>query len=465
MKSSKNLVRILTVFTSIGMFACASAIQRVDLPAGTDPQPKITETEARINGDRAKQFDLLSPDHFKDAQNALNDARKKSEKGEPSNRILEDIGQSMAHLQIVEDNGQKNAAALATVLTARTAAKSAGAATVVTEEFNSTDKQLRKFGNEIEDGEFHPDSAQISKLEGRYTDLELSALKTTHLGEARALIEKAENDGAKNDAPESYRNAQVQFDSASRTIEANRHNPETFRPSVQKSVKSAQKLDQVLKTMKDAKTSETAAVQIYDQREQLAATQASFAASQASLQNAEQVADAKSKQAQAQEQNDHQNIQALQGQNQQYADKEALNQKIEKIKAEFEPSEADVLRDGNKIIIRLKSMKFSSARFDLTSSSLDTLQKVKAMITAVNINRVIVEGHTDSVGTEQKNMELSQKRAEAIKKYFVSEKTLPENQVEAKGFGYEKPLTTNKTKEGRATNRRVDVVIETAATI
>jgi outer membrane protein OmpA-like peptidoglycan-associated protein len=87
------------------------------------------------------------------------------------------------------------------------------------------------------------------------------------------------------------------------------------------------------------------------------------------------------------------------------------------------------------------------------------------MIAAVPVTKVIVEGHTDSIGGEEKNMALSQKRAETIRKYFIAEKTLPEDKVEAKGFGYQRPLTTNKTKEGRATNRRVDVVIETTSTI
>jgi OOP family OmpA-OmpF porin len=455
----------------MGVFACSTA-PKVDLPSGSDPQAKIAETSARLNGDQAKQYDLLSPGHFSDAQKDLAEARKQSEKGEPSEEILADIGRSMAQLQIVEDNGLKGTQTLATVLSARSYAKMANADQVVPAEFKATDNQLRSFGEDIESGSFNPEASKLTKLESKYSDLELLAIKHNTLGEAKSLIEKGEDDGAKSKAPKTYNTAKVLYASAARSIEANRRNPDSYKPAVDQSVLSANKLNQVLATMDNSKTSEMAAVQIYDQQQQLKANQTSITEANTRTQEANtrtqeanertQVAanDASNKEAQ-----DQKNIQALQGENQQYADKEALNQKIATIKAEFSPSEAEVVRDGNKIIVRLKSMKFSTSQFELTSSSLDTLQKVKEMIAAVPVTKVIVEGHTDSVGGQEKNMALSQKRAETIKKYFVSEKTLPEDKVEAKGFGYGKPLTTNKTVEGRATNRRVDVVIETSMTI
>ena len=471
MNPSKLMTRSLTGLALFGLVACSSA-PRVDLPAGSDPQVKIKETAERLSSDQAQQYDLLSPDHFSQAQKALAEARKQSEKGEASEEILSNIGKAMAQLQIVEDNGKKSSQALATVLSARTFAKAANADQVVPSEFKSADNQLKGFGEDIESNSFNPEAGKLAQLESKYADLELLAIKHNTLGQAKSLLEKAENDGAEDKAPKTYNSAKVLYASASRSIEANRRNPDAYKPSVDQAIKSAQKLNQVLATIDTSKTSETAAVQIYDQQQQLAANQTSLSEANTRTQEANartQAANVRTDQANAeagsQQAQDQQHIQALQGANQQYADKEALNQKIASIKAEFSPSEADVVRDGNKIIVRLKSMKFSTARFELTTSSLDTLQKVKEMIAAVPVSKVVVEGHTDSVGGEEKNMELSQKRAETIKKYLVSEKTLPEDKVEAKGFGYEKPLTTNKTKEGRATNRRVDVVIETTSTI
>ncbi len=77
----------------------------------------------------------------------------------------------------------------------------------------------------------------------------------------------------------------------------------------------------------------------------------------------------------------------------------------------------------------------------------------------------MVEGHTDSIGSNEKNKALSEKRAESVKKYLVSQGLSEELRIDTEGYGSDRPLTTNKTKEGRATNRRVDIVIDTPVTL
>ena len=72
---------------------------------------------------------------------------------------------------------------------------------------------------------------------------------------------------------------------------------------------------------------------------------------------------------------------------------------------------------------------------------------------------VVIEGHTDSVGTAAYNKKLSQRRAEAIKKYMV-ESGIVANRLKAQGFGFDKPIASNKTKEGRQQNRRVEAAVD-----
>jgi outer membrane protein OmpA-like peptidoglycan-associated protein len=74
------------------------------------------------------------------------------------------------------------------------------------------------------------------------------------------------------------------------------------------------------------------------------------------------------------------------------------------------------------------------------------------------IAKVRVEGHTDSVGSDETNLTLSQGRAESVMKY-LTDKGVDASRLEAKGFGESKPLADNKTEEGRAKNRRVEFVI------
>jgi outer membrane protein OmpA-like peptidoglycan-associated protein len=69
-----------------------------------------------------------------------------------------------------------------------------------------------------------------------------------------------------------------------------------------------------------------------------------------------------------------------------------------------------------------------------------------------------LEGHTDNVGSDSYNLDLSQKRADAVKKYLV-EQGISENRITAKGFGESKPIADNSTPEGREKNRRVEFKI------
>jgi len=69
---------------------------------------------------------------------------------------------------------------------------------------------------------------------------------------------------------------------------------------------------------------------------------------------------------------------------------------------------------------------------------------------------VIATGHTDSIGTEAYNQKLSERRAAAVKEYLVS-KGIPSAKITTIGKGKTQPVATNKTKEGRQKNRRVDI--------
>jgi len=75
------------------------------------------------------------------------------------------------------------------------------------------------------------------------------------------------------------------------------------------------------------------------------------------------------------------------------------------------------------------------------------------------INLVLVEGHTDNIGTAAYNQQLSIKRAMAVRDALIKN-GVPADKIDAKGYGFEKPVASNKTKDGRAQNRRVEITID-----
>jgi OOP family OmpA-OmpF porin len=104
--------------------------------------------------------------------------------------------------------------------------------------------------------------------------------------------------------------------------------------------------------------------------------------------------------------------------------------------------QADALFDFDKSVLRPDGKK--------------SIDDALAKISGVDLEMVIATGHTDSIGTEQYNQRLSERRAQAVKDYLVS-KGIPASKVTTIGKGESQPVATNKTKEGRQKNRRVDI--------
>ncbi|MEO7242146.1 MAG: outer membrane protein OmpA [Variovorax sp.] len=105
----------------------------------------------------------------------------------------------------------------------------------------------------------------------------------------------------------------------------------------------------------------------------------------------------------------------------------------------------------------------ADAFFDFDKSVLKPEGRAKlddlvSKIGAVNLEVIIAVGHTDSIGTDAYNQRLSVRRAEAVKAYLVS-KGIERNRVYTEGKGEKQPIATNKTREGRAKNRRVEIEV------
>jgi len=84
----------------------------------------------------------------------------------------------------------------------------------------------------------------------------------------------------------------------------------------------------------------------------------------------------------------------------------------------------------------------------------DVIEKIKG----VNLEVIIAVGHTDSVGTDAYNQRLSVRRSEAVKAYLTS-KGVEKNRVYTEGKGEKQPVADNKTRDGRAKNRRVEIEV------
>ena len=111
--------------------------------------------------------------------------------------------------------------------------------------------------------------------------------------------------------------------------------------------------------------------------------------------------------------------------------------------------------DYLKSVFENFDFNFETGKDVIKAESFDDLDNLVKILNEYPEANVAIEGHTDNVGDPAKNLELSQKRADAVKAYLIS-KGISEARLTATGYGDTKPIADNKTKAGKALNRRVD---------
>jgi OmpA-OmpF porin, OOP family len=136
-------------------------------------------------------------------------------------------------------------------------------------------------------------------------------------------------------------------------------------------------------------------------------------------------------------------------------DKEAVY--ITRIRvAESEKSIYDALSSKGRW--STQGILFDTGKSEIKPESTPTLKQIAAALKEHPDLKVEVQGHTDNVGKAEANMKLSQARADAVKRALTGEYGVTDAQITAKGYGDTKPAAANTTPEGRANNRRVELV-------
>jgi outer membrane protein OmpA-like peptidoglycan-associated protein len=176
--------------------------------------------------------------------------------------------------------------------------------------------------------------------------------------------------------------------------------------------------------------------------------QADAEAARLAAERARQTADADAQAARQQ----LQQAQAAAAQSEQ--EKNALREKLrEQLNVVLETRET-----ARGLIVNLSDVLFDTASATLKPGAREKLARVAGILSTHPDLHIEVEGHTDSVGGEDYNQRLSERRAESVKSYLLQQKIAPAA-VDAEGFGEGRPVATNDTAAGRQQNRRVELVV------
>lgn len=278
-------------------------------------------------------------------------------------------------------------------------------------------------------------AAEIERLRGQATTPEMQAEVVRRQAELEAMRRERETDLARRMDLE--RQHQAALTEAQRRRQEAEAQAELLRKQIAQAQQAAQQASQ-------------AAQQAAQQAQQ----------TQAELEKARQDAAQREQQRQAEIEKARQ--QALQAQ----AELEKTRQELarreeEEHRAKMQEELAKLAKTRSEqrgLIVTLPGIFFDTGKAVLKPGAKKTLSRIAAQLKGDASIRISVEGHTDSIGKKEANRELSQKRAEAVREFLVSEGVAADH-VSSAGKGESEPIATNKTAAGRQQNRRVELVI------
>jgi OOP family OmpA-OmpF porin len=400
MKSLPKLNNMLLTATFLAALAgCSSGPVVQDYPAGTNPAGEVTNLENDIKISQANQVDVLSPKNFKEANEALTDAKKIYSKGGDPDKILHEVAVGHAYLSTANTVAETSRANIEDVVAARQAAITAGAPSFFGKEMAKVDSDFKEVTSDIEKNKMGSVSKDRKELQMAYLGLELKAIKEKNIGEARKTIALAKQEKAEKFAPTSLAAAEKSYQDTEAYITANPHNTfvvEERSAETRAAATHALNINRMAKGT-DKVSSEEKVLAMEKERQKVTASQNQLANVKGQLQNTQ--GELENTQNALEGTVDENAV--LQSSQVKLVAEKRLEEKYETARKEFDPSEAEVYKQGDSLLIRLKGMEFPTAKSTITPKGKALLGKVSKVADDFGAaSTVQIQGHTDSVGSK-----------------------------------------------------------------
>jgi chemotaxis protein MotB len=133
--------------------------------------------------------------------------------------------------------------------------------------------------------------------------------------------------------------------------------------------------------------------------------------------------------------------------------------KLREVRALFSGEQARVLMRGDSLVLRLVGVRFPPGEAEVGEGARPLLVKAQSAIRTFPDARVVIEGHTDARGDADRNRTLSRERAISVREWLLARTPLSADRIAATGRGASRPVAPNDTEAGRAANRRIEVIL------
>jgi len=436
----------------------------------------------------SKRAALLAPESFQAAQKSLEKAQADSQAGKSQQKIERSLGETEGSLKKAIEAADLMSFTFPNLIKAYDDAATQKAPELAGAGFKKADDEFKAVVANLEKGDLAKARESAPEAERLLRQAELDAIKTDILGEARQLLGQAITAGSPNRTPVLFKKAQSAVQEADDFIAANRYEKDAAREKAAAAVYQCRQAiyatEWISRLKKDGENWEKLILQYEQSLDEIGATlhlqlefdqeydlsSEAILAAIRSLQEDRQhlqqelaerdvrigELEAESGRLKAET---GKYVAELEAKREELDRRKRLEEKIGKVRDLFKPEEGAVLQMDEKVIIRLSGLRFASGSSAIRPENFELLTKTQQAIREFPEWHIEVQGHTDSQGDDQKNQELSQKRAEAVRTYLLQNMNLSDDMISAVGLGESQPLASNDTASGRAANRRIEIVL------
>lgn len=451
---------------------------------------EIRTTQERIDAARQKSLHLIAPKSLEEAQQSFDKATASYRKGgkiEDIRSLLEDVSGDLAKAEGLQEMGD---VILRDAMTARADAEKVKSADLAADGWTSGEKAMRSAGEKVESGDQNGARKEAAKAVTYYRESELLAIRTAILGNAWALRDQAKEHKAAERAAVTLGGADDQLAKADAVLARDRYaKDEATRQAAQASDAYRHTLlicDAVEKIEKDKKAAPEQMILGYEGQiariakafgvdpqfakgvapvteQVLAVAGAESGQSATKAANLMKERDALSAQLAATQRTleaEQARVATLEGRDAVLQQKEQYDLKMAEVQAVFKGDEADVLRRGDELTIRMYGLSFPVGSAEIRPDNFALLSRIRQVLARFPNSTIQIEGHTDATGSDETNQALSQKRADAVREYLLATMNVDPGMVSAAGFGASRPIANNESADGRARNRRIDLRLD-----
>lgn len=451
----------------------------------------VAQLDAAIKSALNNEVNVFSPENFKEAKKLQDEAMKWASAGDDKGegfaaQGLKALDKAVQQTTVTRDE-------LSQVIEARTKAKAVGADKRFSERFKDAENTLRDATEQLEKGNVSKVRKDKNEIKDIYSTLELDTLKGDAADQAKKAIESALKNDVDDYAPKTLAQAQAELALSQKVLEADRNDTEKAAAHASLALKNADRATQIAETIKEFKQSKLSDEDIilwhqnqleeifmplnttpdFSQRNKdvvISLTgvltnqvnskkklESEYALAEATKD--EQIAQLQAKYAQLTTDKES-SLAALKA----AADLERKQQaeikaKFTTVQNMFNSDEAEVYQQGNNILIRAQGFSFNSGDSEIQSSNFPLLNKIVESIKLFPASTVQVSGHTDNKGSDALNQKLSEDRASKVALFLADIGGVESSRLSSEGFGKARPVASNESAEGRAANRRVEILI------